>query len=159
RSPNAERQTPHGAGMPPSTARLRTIAGTRKGFIVKASGYILRLAAVLLFIALPLAAQVNDTYVIPAVANTPGSFGTHWMTQLSIFHPQLDYALTVQVLYLPTGGGSVIGQKITVQPNSTTLVDNSLSEIFHRSGSGAYVIAAFPEDNPGVPDDVVSRAF
>jgi hypothetical protein len=124
---------------------------------VKASGYISLLLLVLF--ALPLAAQVNDTYVIPAVANTPGSFGTQWMTQLSIFNPQLDYSLTVRVLYLPTGGGETIGQKITVAPNSTALTDNSLSEIFHRSGSGAYVIATFPEDNPGVPDDVISRAF
>ena len=83
---------------------LRPSAGTRKGFIVKASGYI-RFAVLLLFIALPLAAQVNDTYVIPAVANTPGSFGTQWMTQLSIFNPQLDYSLKVSVSFLPTGGG------------------------------------------------------
>src|SRR5262249_9163762 len=31
--------------------------------------------------------------------------------------------------------------------------------IFNRSGSGAFVIATFPEDNPGVPNDTLSRAF
>src|SRR5947209_7184008 len=126
---------------------------------MKASGYIFTLAAVLLLIALPLAAQVNDTYVIPAVANTPGSFGTQWMTQLSIFNPQLGYSLKVSVSYLPTGGGQGLERLITVPPNGVAFADNSLDEIFHRSGSGAYVIATFPEDNPGVPNDVLSRAF
>jgi hypothetical protein len=143
--------------MPPLAQPLPTFAGTRKGFIVKASGYILLL---LLFVAaLPLAAQVNDTYVIPVVANTPGSFGTQWMTQLSIFNPQLDYSLKVSVSYLPTGGGQGLEALITVPANGVAFVDNSLDEIFHRSGSGAYVIATFPEDNPGVPNDVISRAF
>ena len=145
--------------MPPPAPRLPTFAGTRKGFVVKASGYILiALAAVLLF-ALPLAAQVNDTYVIPAVANTPGSFGTRWMTQISIFNPQFDYPLKVSVSYLPTGGGQGLEALITVPANGVAFADNSLDEIFHRSGSGAYVVATFPEDNPGVPNEVVSRAF
>ena len=126
---------------------------------MKASGYIFSLAAALLITALPLYAQVNDTYVIPAVANTPGSFGTQWMTQLSIFNPQLDYALKVSVSYLPTGGGQGLEALITVPANGVAFADNSLDEIFHRSGAGAYVIATFPEDNPGVPNDVLSRAF
>jgi hypothetical protein len=136
--------------MPRPAPPLPTIAGTRKGFTVKASGYILRFAVLLLFIALPLAAQVNDTYVIPAVANTPGSFGTQWMTQLSIFNPQLDYSLKVSVSYLPTGGGKGLEALITVPANGTAFVDNALLEIFNRSGAGAFVIASFPEDNPGV---------
>jgi hypothetical protein len=136
---------------------LRPNAGTRKGFVVKASGYISLL--LLLVLALPLAAQVNDTYVIPAVANTPGSFGTRWMTQLSLFNPQLDHDLKVSVSYLPTGGGQGLEALITVPKNGVAFADNSLDEIFNRSGSGAYVIATFPEDNPGVPDDVISRAF
>jgi hypothetical protein len=125
---------------------------------VKASGYI-KFAALLLFVALPLAAQVNDTYVIPAVANTPGSFGTQWMTQLSIFNPQLDYSLKVSVSYLPTGGGQGLEALITVPANGVAFVDNALLEIFNRSGSGAFVIASFPEDNPGVPNDTLSRSF
>jgi hypothetical protein len=126
---------------------------------VKASGYIIKFGFLLLLIALPLAAQVNDTYVIPAVANTPGSFGTQWMTQLSIFNPQLGYSLKVSVSYLPTGGGTGLEALITVPPNGVAFTDNALLEIFHRSGGGAFVVATFPEDNPGVPDDVLSRAF
>jgi hypothetical protein len=125
---------------------------------VKASGYKF-FSLLLLSLAVPLAAQVNDTYVIPAVANTPGGFGTRWMTQLSIFNPQVSYSLKVSVSYLPTGGGNGLEAIITVPPNSVAFTDNSLEEIFHRSGSGAYVIATFPEDNPGVPNDVISRAF
>jgi hypothetical protein len=102
---------------------------------------------------------VNDTYVIPAVANAPGSFGTQWMTQISIFNPQLDYSLKVSVSYLPTGGGKGLEALITVPANGVAFADNSLLEIFNRSGSGAYVIATFPEDNPGVPNDIVSRSF
>ena len=126
---------------------------------MKASGYIKVSFLLLSFVALPLAAQVNDTYVIPVVANTPGSFGTQWMTQLSIFNPQLTYSLKVSVSFLPTGGGQGLEALITVPPNSVAFTDNALSEIFNRSGSGAFVVATFPEDNPGVPDDTLSRAF
>jgi hypothetical protein len=125
---------------------------------VKASGYIL-FSLLLLSLALPLAAQVNDTYVIPAVANTAGGFGTRWMTQLSIFNPQLDYALHVSVSYLPTGGGKGLEALITVPANSVAFTDNALLEIFNRSGGGAFVVATFPEDNPGVPNDTLSRSF
>ena len=113
----------------------------------------------LLLIALPLAAQVNDTYIIPAAANTPGAFGTRWMTGFSIFNPQLDYSLKVSVTYLPTDGGKGLEALITVPANSVAYADNVLLEVFHVSGTGALVVATFPEDNPSVPNDVISRAF
>ena len=113
----------------------------------------------LITLALPVAAQINDTYIIPAAANVPGLFNTRWMTQLSIFNPQLDYALKVSVTYLPTDGGRGLEALITVPANSVAFADNSLEEIFKISGSGALVIATFPEDNPNVPNDVISRAF
>jgi hypothetical protein len=127
---------------------------------VKASGYIRVSFLLLLAAALPLAAQVNDTYVIPVVAETSGGFGTQWMTQLSIFNPQLDYPLKVSVSYLPTGGGNGLEALITVPANGVAFTDNALREIFNiNSGSGAFVIATFPEDNPSVPNDTLSRAF
>ena len=43
------------------------VAGTGKGFFMKASRYVFLF--LLSFIPTMLAAQVNDTYVIPAVAN------------------------------------------------------------------------------------------
>jgi hypothetical protein len=116
--------------------------------------------ACLFLLALPVAAQINDTYIIPAAANSQGLFGTRWMTQLSIFNPQLDHTLKVSVTYLPTDGGKGLEALVTVPANSVAFADNSLLEVFGlTNGSGALVVATFPEDNPGVPDDVVSRAF
>jgi hypothetical protein len=115
--------------------------------------------ALLFIVSLPLAAQINDTYIIPAAANSPGLFNTRWMTQLSIFNPQLDYSLKVSVTYLPTDGGKALEALTTVPANSVAFADNALSEIFGINGSGALVVATFPEDNPSVPNDVVSRAF
>jgi hypothetical protein len=116
------------------------------------------LFAVGLLFPLAAAAQVNDTYVIPAVANAAGGYGTRWMTQISIFNPQ-SYSLKVNVTWLPTGGGRGLGALITVPSNSVAFADNSLSEIFNVSGTGGYLVATFPEDNPGVTNDVISRSF
>src|SRR5207253_1458299 len=121
-----------------------------------------RLLLITLFVAafaLPLAAQVNDTYVIPAAANVAGAFGTRWMTQFSLFNPQLGYPLRVSVVYLPTGGGQGIEAILTVPPNGEWFTDNALNDIFHISGTGALLIATFAEDNPTVPNNVIDRAF
>lgn len=116
--------------------------------------------AVLFLASLPLAAQLNDTYIIPAAAAVPGLFGTRWMTQLSIFNPQLDHTLKVSVTFVPTNGGKSYEALIAVPPNSVAFTDNALHEIFNFDvGSGALLVATFPEDNPGVPDKVVDRAF
>jgi hypothetical protein len=116
--------------------------------------------ACLFLLTLPVAAQINDTYIIPAAANSQGLFGTRWMTQLSIFNPQLDHALKVSVTYLPTDGGKGLEALVTVPANSVAFADNSLLEVFGlTSASGALVVATFPEDNTGVPNDVVSRSF
>ena len=120
-----------------------------------------QLAAALVFaiVALPLAAQVNDIYVVPAAANQGGNFGTRWMTQLSVFNPQLDYPLKVSITYLPSGGGQGIEVLVNVGANSVLFTDNVLDEVFGlRSGTGALIVAVFPEDNPGVPDAMISRA-
>lgn len=124
-----------------------------------ASRYIL-VALLLVVVSLPLAAQINDTYVIPATANASGSFGTRWLTQFSVFNPQLDYPLTVSVTFLPTGGGTGIEKTFTLPANGTAMSDNILDDLFGiKSGSGALLVATFPEDNPKVPNDVLSRSF
>lgn len=119
----------------------------------------LALALLLAIAALPVAAQVNDTYVIPAAANTPGQFGTRWMTQFSIFNPQLDWPLVVSITFIPTGGGVGDEQLIELPPNSLAYSENILDDLFERNGSGSLLVATFAEDNPGVPNDVISRAF
>jgi hypothetical protein len=118
------------------------------------------IALLLVVVSLPLAAQINDTYVIPASANAAGNFGTRWLTQFSVFNPQLDYPLTVSVTFLPTGGGAGMEKTFTVPANGTVLSDNILDDLFGiKSGSGALLVATFPEDNPKAPNDVLSRSF
>lgn len=126
---------------------------------MNASRYIF-ITLLLVVVSVPLAAQINDTYVIPAVANAPGNFGTRWLTQFSVFNPQLDHPLTVSVTFLPTGGGTGIEKTFTVAANGTVLSDNILDDLFGmKNGSGALLVATFPEDNPNVPNDVLSRSF
>jgi len=115
--------------------------------------------ALLVMTALPLAAQVNDTYVIPVAGNVPGAFGTRWMTSFSVFNPQLDYALNISVVYVATGGGVGLEALFKVPANSVAFSDNILDDLFDVNGSGSLLVATFPEDNPGVPDDVISRSF
>ncbi len=120
---------------------------------------LLKLLSLALLLAVPAAAQVNDTYVIAAAANAPGAFGTRWSTQFSIFNPQTEYDLVVSVVYQPTGGGTGIEELVRVPANSVAYSDNILDDLFDVSGSGALFIATFPEDNPGVPDQTLARAF
>jgi hypothetical protein len=124
---------------------------------VKASRYVV-VSLFLILASLPLAAQVNDTYVIPAAANLPGAFNTRWMTQFSVFNPQ-TYTLRVAVIFVPTGGGKGLDATFDVPANSVAFSDNILDDLFSMSGSGALLVATFPEDNPKVPDDVLSRSF
>lgn len=111
------------------------------------------------FIASFAAAQVNDTYVIPVTANVPGNFNTRWMTQFSVFNPQTQYPLTVSITFLPTLGGKGIEALVDVPANSVRSSDNILQDLYGISGSGALLVATFPEDNPKVPNDVLSRSF
>ena len=115
-------------------------------------------ATLAIAIALPLAAQVNDTYVVPAVGNTVG-FNTRWKTQLSIFNPQTQYPLTVSLVYLPTGGGKPLEVLVDLPKNGAWSTDNVLLDAYGVSGTGSLLAATFPEDNPGVPNDVLSRSF
>lgn len=112
--------------------------------------------------AVPLAAQVNDTYVIPAAANTAGLYGTRWMTSLSVFNPQPDYPLKVSVTYLPSAEktpGKALEVTFIVPANGTALSDNILDDLYGVSGTGALLVATFPEDNKTVPNKVLARAF
>lgn len=116
-------------------------------------------AALLLFASVPAFAQLTDTYVITAAANLQGGNNTRWMTQLSLFNPHLDYPLKISVTWLPTGGSQGIEKLITLPANATYLTDNVLQDVYGVGGSGSLLLATFPEDNPGVEDSVVARAF
>jgi len=121
---------------------------------------LLLIAAVLCLASLPAVAQVNDTYVITGAANGNGANGTRWLTQFSLFNPHLDYDLNVSVTLLPTGGKPGIEKLVPVPANSITYSDNLITDLFGlSSGSGSLLVATFAEDNPGVPNDALSRSF
>lgn len=124
---------------------------------MKASRYII-FAFLLTLVSFSLAAQINDTYVIPAAGNAAGALGTRWMTQFSVFNPQ-SYDLRVSVTFVPTLGGKGLEMLIRVPANSVTFSDNILFDLFNISGTGALLVATFPSDNPGVADNVVARSF
>jgi hypothetical protein len=108
--------------------------------------------------AFPLAAQVNDTYVIPAVGNIAGANGTVWASDLNIFNPQ-PYPLKVTLVYLPLGGEAGKTVRFTVDSNSNAVADNVLREVFDVAGTGSLLVATLAADNPGVENDPVARAF
>lgn len=121
---------------------------------------LLLLAILAVLVALPAAAQVNDTYVIPAAAHLRGGFGSNWMTSFSVFNPHFDYDLVISITYLPTGGATGREELVRVPPNSVAYSDNLLLDLFGiTGGSGTLLVATFAEDNPGVPNDVLSRSF
>jgi hypothetical protein len=120
---------------------------------------LLLLAALITAASLPASAQLSDTYVIAAAGNQRGAFGAHWMTRFSIFNPHLDDTLWVSVTFLYTGGAPGPEKLIELPPNAMAYSDNILEDLYGIEGSGALLVATFPEDNPGVPDDVLSRSF
>lgn len=147
-----------GFGNRRASSSVLTFAGTRKGFLtVSRSRYISFFLATVL--SLPALAQVNDTYVIPAVASGIGDRGTVWSSEMNLFNPQ-RYQLTVAVIFLPTlNDGQSVERLIDVPPNENFWFNSVLPDVFQRNGSGALLLATFPEDNPGVPDNFLDRAF
>lgn len=124
---------------------------------MKTSRYILSFAFLVL-LALPLTAQVNDTYVVPVAGATLGAGGTNWSTAVDVFNPQA-YTLTVSITFLPSHGATGIEVLLDVGSNENIHVDNILESWFQAGGTGSLLFATFPEDNPGVPNDVISRSF
>jgi hypothetical protein len=120
---------------------------------------LLLLVALACIASLPAAAQLNDTYVIAASANQRGAFGAHWMTRFTIFNPHLDDTIRVSVSFLPTGGAPGPEKLIDLPPNAMAYSDNLLEDLYGIEGGGSLLVATFPEDNPGLPDDILSRSF
>jgi len=124
---------------------------------------LLLLAAVITAAALPATAQLSDTYVIAAAANQTGAFGTHWKTRFTIFNPHLDETLWVSVTFLPTGGRPQPDPNdeflIELPPNALAYSENILEDLYDTQGGGALLVATFADDNPHLPDDMLSRSF
>lgn len=116
------------------------------------------LLTLLSLIAVPLVAQVNDTYVIPVAANAHGAFGSNWKTQFSIFNPQLDRDLVVTVVFIPTGGAQGDAVTITVPKNAMAYSDNILDDLaFTQASSGALLV--YTDENDNRNTTILQRSF
>ncbi len=83
--------------------------------------------------------------VIPVAANSPGRFGAHFKTRVTIFNPtSRDYSITA-VLY---GGNGEVGRRaISMDGNTYRGYDNFLEEVFnYRGGGGIWLSAPDRED-------------
>ncbi len=103
-------------------------------------------------------AQVNDTYVVPAVISAAGASNTRWSTEFYVFNPQ-PHSLKLTAVYLPTFGGPGSTVDFTILTNESLYASNVLADLFDRSGTGSLLVAALPEKNPSVPANTISRSF
>ncbi len=115
---------------------------------------LLLVAAILFAVAVPASAQVYDTFIIPAAGNTSGAGGTTWGTELSIFNPQ-GHTLFVSVTFLPSGLAQGSEVLVEIPSNQTFSTDNVVRDVFKRSGTGAMLVATFPEDNKHVTNPTI----
>ena len=116
-------------------------------------------AAILLAVAVPASAQVYDTFIIPAAGNTPGAGGTVWGTELTIFNPQ-GHTLFVSVTFLPSGLAQGSEVLVEIPSNQTFAAENVVRDVFQRTGTGALLVATFPEDNPHVANpSIIALSF
>ena len=83
--------------------------------------------------------------VIPAAANNPGRFGSHFKTRVVIFNPTShDYAITAR-LY---GRNGLISRKaIAIDSDEYRVWDNFLGQVFEYAGPGAVWLRASGEDD------------
>ena len=83
--------------------------------------------------------------VIPAAANNPGRFGSHFKTRVVIFNPtSSDYAITAR-LY---GTNGFISRKaIAIDSGEYVVWDNFLGQVFDYAGPGAVWLRASGEDD------------
>ena len=119
----------------------------------------LLLALILCCVSVSAFAQITDTYIVTAAANAPGANNTRWLTQLSVFNPHLDHELNISVTLIRTGGAPGPERLIELPPNATFITDDVMSDVFETTGTGSMLLATFPEDNPGVPNDTTSLSF
>ena len=110
-----------------------------------------------LFLSTPLSAQVYDVYVIPAVANAQGGFGTRWASEIHVFNPQ-PHHLNIEFIFVPSGGGTARSEVFRAESNQTLFAENILRDVFVLEGTGSLTISVPLADNPHA-DSVVERAF
>ncbi|MCK5377983.1 MAG: hypothetical protein KAJ78_01215 [Acidobacteria bacterium] len=111
------------------------------------SNMVLVLAAFLLAFGPGIAdAQLAASWIIPAVANTPGNGGTYWSTDISIHNPQTwELPLTVQFLETGKVNDFVPTLDLVIYPYETiNLWDVLGPDLFDVRGTGALLIYVPP---------------
>ena len=115
-----------------------------------------RTMLVFMLVALPLVfgstvadAQLAASWILPAVANTPGIGGTYWSTDVSIHNPQ-NWELPLTVQFLETGqvNDFVPTLDLVIYPYETiNLWDVLGPDLFDVRGTGALLIYV-PQEEP-----------
>lgn len=104
--------------------------------------------AVVLLAAAPVAAELSNAWVVPAVAHTPGAGQTFWYSDVSLHNPHA-YDLPVTVLMLPsdTANWTVDSLRVTLYPYETfNLWDVAGSDWFAHYGTGALLVYVDPDE-------------
>ncbi|MFP5245832.1 MAG: PKD domain-containing protein [Thermoanaerobaculia bacterium] len=86
----------------------------------------------------------NDAYrtLVSVAARTPGSGGTSWRTELSLFNAGSAGA-TVTLVFLPSTLGTIATHTLYLPPAQSQTFENVLTEVFGlQSGAGALAIDA-----------------
>ncbi len=94
-------------------------------------------------------AILTDSYAAPVVSRGTGKGGTIWKTEICVTNPW-EYSLTLTDAFVQ-GGGVVDGTRWELPAGNTECSQDAVSDWLGRSSwTGAYVITALEEDNPGV---------
>ena len=96
--------------------------------------------------ALPAAAQLAPSWIIPAAAHSPGSAGSFWASDIFIHNPH-EYDLPVVVHLLPSETENWSAPAIDIELyawETVNLWDALGADIFAHSGSAALLVYADP---------------
>ncbi len=127
---------------------------------------IFSLVALALMGTQPATAQPAPAFrqVIPAVANTPGSAGSYWTTDVVLFNPSSE-PVNITLELVPLNQGSNPGNGIAVTlptplgPGETALIADCVGAYFPDQVAGGLVIVARANDGQPTPIVVSSRTW
>lgn len=88
-------------------------------------------------------AGLGDWYVIPAVANAPGSAGTYWRSDVQILNPSVTNSITVRVVDLvaDVDNSNPWFVDYSIPPSTELVLVDVVSSELGRAGSGALVLS------------------
>jgi len=85
-------------------------------------------------------------YIVPAAAHAAGKLGTVWRTDLVLYNPG-DAEVRAELAFLPAGGDNTGAGTVpvTVPAGASVVLEDVVSSVLGRSGSGAIRIGATGE--------------